>query len=208
MLHSETIEPGTLSVLKKLMALPKLNDFSLVGGTALSLKFGHRKSIDIDIFSNKIFEQKIVIKAIESEYKSSFNYRGGLSKIGIFCFIEKVKVDIVHYPHPLISPVIEIDGIRMYSDNDIVAMKLNALLGRGVKKDFWDIYELLHHYSLEQMMEWHKQKYPNQMLLISIPQALIYFEDADKTEDPVSLKNQNWESVKKYIAQKVDEYLK
>lgn len=208
MLHTETIEPGTFSVLKKLMTLPQLNDFSLVGGTALSLKYGHRKSIDIDIFSNKKFDQKKVIDTIAKEYKSSFNYKDGLSEIGIFCFIENVKVDIVHYPHPLITPIIKIEGIRMYSDDDLAAMKLNAMLGRGVKKDFWDIYELLHHYTLEQMMEWHSRKYPNYMLLISIPQALIYFEDADKTEEPVSMKGQNWESVKKYISEKVDEYLK
>lgn len=208
MLYSETIEPGNLSVLKKLMTLPELDDFSLVGGTALALKYGHRKSIDIDLFSNMNLDKQVIVEAIEKVFNSDFEYEGGLNNIGIFGFIRQTKTDIVHYPHALIAPITEIEGIRMYSDKDIIAMKLNAILGRGVKKDFWDLYELLQHYKLSEMLEWHKQKYPNQMLLISIPQALIYFEDAEKTEEPVSLKNQNWEMIKKFIRGKVDEYLK
>jgi len=51
MLQTQTIEPGTLSVLNTLMEIEELNQFSLVGGTALSLKYGHRKSIDLDLFS-------------------------------------------------------------------------------------------------------------------------------------------------------------
>lgn len=50
MLQTKTVEPGTLSLLKELMELPILNNFSLVGGTALSLKYGHRISIDLDLF--------------------------------------------------------------------------------------------------------------------------------------------------------------
>ncbi len=46
------------------------------------------------------------------------------------------------------------------------------------------------------------------MLLISIPAALTYFEDAEESEDPVSLKGQSWEGVKKVIQQKVSEYLR
>lgn len=50
-------------------------------------------------------------------------------------------------------------------------MKINAILGRGKKKDFWDIYELLHHYTLEQFIRFHTEKYPSQQLMITIPQA-------------------------------------
>jgi predicted nucleotidyltransferase component of viral defense system len=119
-----------------------------------------------------------------------------------------VKVDIVHYTHRPITTIKEEEGIRMYSDWDIAAMKVNAILGRGRKKDFWDIYELLHHYSLQQIIDWHSQKHPEQMLLISIPQALTYFADAEEREEPVSLKGQTWEEVKRFIQQHVNEYLK
>lgn len=89
-----------------------------------------------------------------------------------------------------------------------MATKINAILGRGKKKDFWDIYELLHHYSLSDFIDSHQTKFPQQMLLISIPSALTYFEDAEESEDPVSLKSQTWQDVKRFIRQQVNEFLK
>jgi hypothetical protein len=97
----------------------------------------------------------------------------------------------------------------MYCIADISAMKIQKiLLGRAKKKDFWDLYELLQHYSLQQLIDWHKQKYPSQMLAISIPHAITYFVDADESEPTVSLKNQNWEMVKNGIKKAVRDYLK
>ncbi len=99
-------------------------------------------------------------------------------------------------------------SIRMYSSADIAAMKIQAILGRAQKKDFWDLYELLQHYPLQQLMDWHKQKYPSQMLAISIPHAITYFADADGSETPVSYKGQTWEGVKNGISKIVSDYLK
>lgn len=87
-------------------------------------------------------------------------------------------------------------------------MEIQAILDRGKKKDFWDLYGLLKHYPLQQIMDWHKQKYPSQMLAISIPHAITYFVDAEESETPVSFKKQTWEKVKKGIQQKVSDYLK
>lgn len=189
------------------MQLPELERFALVGGTALALKYGHRTSIDIDLFFHEKFEHSIIIRALSDQFKEGFEYRGDNSAWGIFCFIDNIKVDIVYYPHAPLKKVELIGGIRMYSDEDIIAMKINAILGRGSKKDFWDIHELLRFYSLQQMIEFHKEKFPSQMLLISIPYAITYFHDAEDTETPLSLKNERWEDIKKNIQQKVREYL-
>ena len=96
----------------------------------------------------------------------------------------------------------------MYSNADIAAMKIQAILGRAKKKDFWDLYELLQDYTLQQLIDWHKQKYPSQMLAISIPHAISYFADADESETPVSFKNQTWDQIKKGISRKVSDYLR
>jgi hypothetical protein len=88
-----------------------------------------------------------------------------------------------------------------------MAMKVNAILGRGKKKDFWDMAELLNHYTVAECIDAHSRKYPSQQILISIPNALTYFADADESEEPVSLKGQTWPSVKKSIQKKVKEYL-
>lgn len=85
-------------------------------------------------------------------------------------------------------------------------MKVQAILGRGKKKDFWDVAELLNHYSIEDFINFHKEKYSTQNLFITVPHAITYFADADESEDPISLKNQNWDSIKTFINMKVREY--
>ncbi|MBN1925168.1 MAG: nucleotidyl transferase AbiEii/AbiGii toxin family protein [Prolixibacteraceae bacterium] len=208
MLHTEAIEPGTFSLLKELMDIPELKPFSLVGGTALALRYGHRNSIDLDLFSHIKFEPEFIEKELRQVFGKDYHTESGHQKIGIFCFIKKIKVDIIHYPFQLVSPVKNENGIRIYSDADIAAMKVQAILGRGKKKDFWDLHELLQHYSLQQLIDWHKLKYPNQMLAISIPNAITYFVDTDDSETPVSYKGQTWEKVKKEISRKVSDYLR
>jgi hypothetical protein len=87
-------------------------------------------------------------------------------------------------------------------------MKVQAILSRGKKKDFWDVAELLNHFSIPDFIKFHKEKYTTQNLLITVPQAITYFADAEESEDPISLKKQTWDNVKKFIGGKVSEYLK
>ena len=123
--------------------------------------------------------------------------------------MEREMYDFVkHHYFELVNPPSVFDNIRLYSISDIAAMKVAAILKRGVKKDFWDMAEILEHLDLSKIIELYHQKYPSQQLLISIPQALTYFEDAEESEDPQSLKSQNWNGVKKAIKSKVDQYLR
>ena len=210
MLYYNTVEPETLSILKRLLKIDGLSDFALVGGTALSLKYGHRLSIDLDLFSSSKnqFNKDNVITAIRKEFGDDFTPEITPAKWAVFGFIKNVKVDIVSYPHQIIRNLDFTDGIRMFSTEDIIAMKFNAILGRGKRKDFYDMAELLENFKLIDMMAYHKEKYPEQMLLISLPAALTYFADADESEDPISLKGQTWEKVKSFISKKVSDYLK
>lgn len=86
-------------------------------------------------------------------------------------------------------------------------MEINAILGRGKKKDFWDLYEILHQFSLSEVIDFYLGKFPSQMLFISIPQAITYFADAEDSEDPVSLNGQTWEYIKTFIQNTVKDYL-
>jgi predicted nucleotidyltransferase component of viral defense system len=162
----------------------------------------------LDLFYHEKFNQPQIIKELESLFGDKFVYIQQHAQFGIFCFIDNIKVDFIHYPHRLIKPIESIDEVRFYSNEDIAAMKIQAILGRAQKKDFWDLFELLQHYSLQQIIDWHKLKYPGQMLAISIPHAITYFVDAEETEEPVSYKNQSWEQIKKGIQQVVRNYLK
>ena len=206
MLRLETVEPGTFSILKELMELFELLDFHLVGGTALSLMYGHRTSVDLDLFCIDKFDNNLITNSLQNRYKDRLDIRTS-SHFGIFGFIDDVKIDIVRFPHPLIRPTLNIEGIRMYSPEEIVAMKVQAILGRGKKKDFWDVAELLQHFTVKDFIVLHKEKYSTQNLFITVPQVITYFDDADESEDPISLKGQSWDSVKSFIQQKVRDYL-
>lgn len=208
MLHYSTVEPATLAILKKLFTIPELDNFFLVGGTCLSLRYGHRVSVDLDLFATVDFDNAQVIQALEKNF-TGFSYRSDDNPIGVFGSIDGVKIDLVkHIFFKVIDkPVVE-DGIRMFGNRDLIAMKIFAVLKRAQKKDFWDIAELLNHYSAKDFIDCYQQKYPSQQVAISIPFAITYFSDADESEDPKSLKGQTWATVKKSIQKKVSDYLK
>jgi len=205
MFYKETVEPATLGLLKDLMKLKELEQFRLVGGTALSLVLGHRKSIDLDLFTDKPFDRELIINKLRETF-SVFNFQEIKSPRLFFTNINNVKVDFVHtfegfnHPHDLI------ENIRFASLPEIVALKLNAIAGRGAKKDFWDLHELLNHYSFDQMFSFYHERYPqnsNMMILKSIP----YFVEADKDFDPYSFKEITWKKIKKDILKKFNLYI-
>lgn len=127
----------------------------------------------------------------------------------MFGYAENIKVDFVKHHHfKQIDNSITKEGIRMFGDKDLMAMKIFAILKRAQKKDFWDMAELLEHYTIQDCVDAYYKKYPGNLLLISIPHALTYFTDAEESNQPISLKGQTWESVKKIIQQKVNDFLK
>jgi hypothetical protein len=144
---------------------------------------------------------------LRTKYADRFIIENTQAKWGIFCYIDNIKIDIVQYPHSLIDQIELRESIRFYHDRDLMAMKIQAILGRGKKKDFWDIAELLEQYSVQEMIDCHKAKYPSQLLGISIPQALTYFVDADESEEPQTIKPITWYEIKSNITSKVREYL-
>jgi predicted nucleotidyltransferase component of viral defense system len=207
MLYTSTVEPTTLDLLKQLMQIKELDNFILVGGTCLSLRYGHRISVDLDLFSATDFNNENLLEILDKN-NIKVEYRSIKNPIGLFCFINNVKVDFVkHHYFNLIQSPENIDGIRMMSDADIMAMKIFAILKRATKKDFWDIAELLEKYSFADLERNYKLKYPNNEMLIALHYAVTYFTEADESEDPKSLKGQTWESVKKTIQKKVSDYL-
>jgi len=145
MLREETVEPATLGLLKKLVKLPELQRFRLAGGTALSLLLGHRKSIDIDLFTDEPLEKDVLIPALENAFGIVVTVNDRSMSI-YQCEIQNVKVDFVSVKNPFLNPVQIIEEIPFAHTKDLIALKLNAVKGRGVKKDFWDVAKLLEIY--------------------------------------------------------------
>lgn len=195
MLHSSTIEPSTLEVLKKLQQLPSLQDTRLVGGTALALQLGHRKSVDIDLFGAIHVDPDILVEELISV--GSLQIIKNTGNIHIF-LLDNIKVDIVNYKYEWLASPVQISGIRMAAVEDICAMKLAAVTGRGSKKDFIDIYYLSRLYTLDEMLVLYAAKYPEGSSFLVL-KSLAYFEDADPEPDPYMLQPVSWELVKERI---------
>jgi predicted nucleotidyltransferase component of viral defense system len=197
MLHLNTINETMHQVLLSLLDKDYLKNFSLVGGTSLSLRYGHRKSIDIDLFSPNEFTPSSLDQIIKIDFPD-YVYRGN-NRYMLFCDIGPVKTDIIYHPFALLSPVETIDNIRMFSIEDVAAMKLFAICKRGTKKDFYDVRELLRHFTAKKLTDFFVDKYGEEKLIF-LKKSVVYFEEADDSEQPEILtKDLKWEQVKKTV---------
>lgn len=186
MLHKnpELIEQATFELIQQLQNFSELKEFYLVGGTALTLQFGHRNSVDIDLFSTKDFLDSTIINFLRTKFTIDLVYNKPNS---IICIINGVKVDFIKHDYPIIEQIITEEGIRMLSPQDICAMKLNAIQNSGQRlKDFIDIYFLLEHFSIKQMLEFYSKKYPIMNPVIAL-RAITYFDNIDPNIDPPKL---------------------
>ena len=204
MLYENTVASATLGLLKELMRLQVLQPFVLVGGTNLSLRLGHRISEDLDIFANESYESDHIAPLLRDLFGKEITIVEQRIHT-LLTYIRSIKVDIVLHRYPYLQSVETIDDIRFASMPDIVAMKLNAITRRGAKKDFFDIYELLDHYTLDQMLHFFEEKYASTDIGFVV-RSLVYFEEADRSKDPIMLKKNNWQQVKNKIGQVVREY--
>ena len=196
MLQTRTIEPGTLELLKRLMLLPILEPFFLVGGTALALQLGHRKSIDLDLFTPELFNNSSLVETLATNFDISIELE---EPNMLITNIEGVKVDFVKMGYPILSPTLLIEGVRMLNLRDIAPMKLKAIAQRGSKKDFFDIYFLLDQLPLETMISLFKQKFKMHEVF-HIVKSLTYFEDAEQSANPVVFdESVTWNKVKTSI---------
>jgi predicted nucleotidyltransferase component of viral defense system len=195
MLQTQTVVPELVELLKKIMKEEIFSNYFLVGGTSLALQIGHRNSVDIDLFGNQEINHDFFFKQLNTFGKTEISKS---SKNILITEVEGIKVDFVNYQYQLLENPIEIDGIRMLSKKDIAAMKLNAITGRGSKKDFIDLYFLLQEFSLKQMIGFYNQKYfdGSEFLLYK---SLNYFEEADIQPQPKVFKEFDWDEAKKYI---------
>ena len=209
MLHTQTVEPSTLGLLRSLQSKDYLKGFNLVGGTALALYLGHRTSIDIDLFSNFNFDTAQLIELIQQDYPLQLYSTASNTLKGR---IENVNVDIIAHRYPYLNEPSDIDGIRILSEPDIIAMKLNAISVSGQRsKDFIDIYFVLeeHRFSIADMLKFYRMKY-SQAGDMHVLKSLIYFDDVDLSDWPVLLRKPNlkWNDVCKKIEKEVLLYLK
>lgn len=202
-MYWNTVTPLLKKTLIVLMKEELFHSFRLVGGTSLSLQFGHRQSVDIDLFTAADYGS-INFKAIENYFTENFEIADSskVENIGIgkSYYIGRsvndlLKVDL-YYTDPYIRKEIKEEYIRLAAPEDIMAMKLEVIGQGGRKKDFWDLQELQEKFSIPAMIKFHAEKYSYSYTENELKKVLTNFILADDEPDPVCLRGKHWELIK------------
>jgi len=179
--------------------------FYLAGGTALSLQLGHRRSVDLDFFSPT--EDIPTIRTVLEESLAVFHPTLADSAWGNLVYLaEDVRIGFYGYGFPLVAPLVESENLRLASVEDIALMKLDALLSRATRKDFYDLYFICQKISLRHLFDLAPQKYSNvRDFEVQTVKRLVYFENAEADVDPVLLQPVSWQTVKDYFTRQAKE---
>jgi predicted nucleotidyltransferase component of viral defense system len=201
-MYWNTVKPLLKQVLIDLMNEDLFSTFRLVGGTSLSLQIGHRMSVDIDLFTDMDYGS-INFEDIKNFLENKYDYCSyrNIERVGMGTYFEVgnsktdfVKVDLYYTDNFVFEELIE-DDIRMASENEIIAMKLEVVNQNGRKKDFWDLHYYLDKMSINEMIELYEKRYPYNDFS-NIKSQFMNFENADEDFNPICLLNKNWEEIK------------
>ena len=185
--------------MNSVMTNPEFDPFTLVGGTALALQLGHRISVDLDFFGQREVGSDEFYELTRSLGKIRLMSRSGNILV---MDINGVKVDFINYRYLFLKDPLIYGKIRLASLEDIGAMKLAAITGRGRKRDFFDLYFLLKHFPLSSLLVYYRDKYPDGSDFL-VMRSLTYFADAEQDENPTMVIPTEWDGVKSIILKEV-----
>ncbi len=199
-MHTEILTQSQLSVLDGLTAVPAVSEFYLAGGTALALRHRHRRSVDFDFFRATSFEVQEILLALEHAF-------GGLERLPtgeetLYVRLFGVTTSFFHYPYRQLEHVEPTPwGFGLASDSDIAAMKIEAVGGRGSRKDFIDLRVLCRAgLTIDAAFDLFDRKYGTQRTdRYHRLRALAYFDDAEREPMPDMLLPFDWEEAKRFF---------
>jgi len=184
-MHKEVLTQKQLNLLPLLKVFSK--NFGLVGGTAIALYLGHRKSIDFDLVSLKEFDNLKIRKEIlkfKKSFKVIIDQKGEYSIV-----IDGIKITFLHYPFKIkfsrnFENIIKLPDLLTLS-----AMKAYALGRRAKWKDYVDLYFIIKHYrGIKKVIKKAKDIFGNEFNEKMFRAELAYFKDIDFSEKIIYLK--------------------
>ncbi len=194
-MFEQTVDGQLICLIERLRdGVSDLKDFYLAGGTALALHLGHRLSVDLDFFSENEFNVVHLTKEVlEIPNSAAVKSERRTLKVAV----GNSSVSFFHYPYVLLEKCTIWKGIRLASSEDILCMKMIAISQRAEKKDFFDLLELLKHFTPEQIKELLIKKYGKEKLnCYHLLRSAFFFDDAESSPDPISLNKTTWKQVK------------
>lgn len=178
-MHKEILTKEQVQLFPLLKKIGK--EFGLVGGTAVALHIGHRRSIDFDFFSYKDFETIFLKKRIQSIVKID---KILVDKKGEFTFIaNNIKITFFHYPFAIHYEE-NLDKIIAMPDLvTLAAMKAYALGRRAKWKDYVDLYFIIReHHSIHDIIKKGEDIFGNEFNSKIFRTQLSYFDDISYDE--------------------------
>jgi len=198
----EALTAETRQAFELAARLPFIGRFYLAGGTGLALHLGHRFSVDLDFFSPEAEAVGPDMRAILRETLDDPTLDVAHDKDATFVATWRgvgVSFFRLHF-YPLVQQPILIDTVPVATVEEIGAMKLAAIIGRGTRKDLVDLYFTLQQAPLEQLFEVAARKYPQvRSFVVSATRALAYFDDAEALPMPRMLDRTSWTTMKRFL---------
>lgn len=195
--HPEVLPEGWVLAAADLEGRSALSGFYLAGGTGLALQLGHRRSVDLDLFTEHSFESTHVRDRLRG-LEDLRNVR--LAPGTVHLELHGVKVSFLHYPYPLLFPTRVLDPVDVADPRDIAVMKLEAVANRGSRRDFIDLFQLTRTFGLAELFEWFGRKYAAVPYdRVHLLKALTYFADAEEEPMPEMLVPIRWDDVREYF---------
>ena len=197
MLHTETVARSTLELLKMLESESVMSNFNLAGGTSLALYLGHRISVDLVLFTPESFDAGKLEIFLRDKYGFRTDF---MEKNTLKGTIDGVKIDCITHSYGYLEKPYTESDIRLYSMEDIVAMKLSAIADNGSRlKDFIDIAFLSTRFPFNSMLRLYERKFPGSNLIRPF-KAITYFDDIDFEEDIVMLNGKyEWKLIERRL---------
>jgi len=186
--EADAVPASLRRLLERLAAVGVTRAFYLAGGTGLALLLAHRRSVDLDLFSrtNQLgFEGRRALRAMLRRLPgwSVLEAKDGT----VHGQVGRVRVSFFWYPEPLVRPLVRQGAVRIASLEDIGLMKIGAIIGRGSRKDFVDLYVICQRRPLSRLLALGRRKFTDaQDFTLQALKALSYFEDAER-EPPVDM---------------------
>lgn len=177
--------------------------FYLAGGTALALQLGHRRSMDLVFFS----ATDEVHAHTRQELMQAFSARNAqvIENVDgdLLLLVDEIHTGFFSYGYPLLDPVCAVENIGLASLLDIGLMKLDAIIGRGSRKDFYDLYMISQVISLDELLRAGERKYPQarDFQLMAL-EGLLQFDNADRDLQPKMLLDLSWDTVRLFFLEK------
>jgi hypothetical protein len=171
-----------------------------LGGTAIALYLGHRRPVDFDGFSETPIRDPLSL-AREIQDQGAPFVTGWVQRGTLYGTVHGVRVSFFEYKYRLLKPLAHWPelGCQLASLPDLACMKLSAIVQRGSRKDFVDLYALGREgLRLQEMLDWYRTKFEVEDIG-HVLYALVYFEDADAERMPTTVWKVDWRDVKRTI---------